>query len=191
MRIKREFIDKDLGEEPMPDETTVCKFRHLLEQNELTEKPFLTMNHYLDLKGMKVSSGTIVDATIISAPSSTKNNAGERDPEINQVKKGNEWHFGMKMNIGVDSHSDLMHSVKSTSANVHDSQVIEELLHGEETRAWGDSAYIGQLEKILNKTPNAQDFTNKRGVRGRPLSEGTSKRIPRSLKSGLVLNTRS
>jgi len=120
---------------------------------------------------MKVSSGTIVDATIISAPSSAKNKDGERDPEMNQVKKGNEWHFGMKMHIGVDSRSGLIHSVKSTSANVHDSQVIEDLLHGEETRVWGDSAYIGQREKILNKAPHAQDFTNKRGARGRRLSE--------------------
>ena len=149
----------------------MCKFRHLLEQHELTEQLFLTVNHYLALKGMKVSSGTIVDATIISAPSSTKNKDGERDPEMNQVKKGNEWHIGMKMHIGVDSRSGLIHSVKSTSANVHDSQVIEDLLHGEETRVWGDSAYIGQREKILNKAPHALDFTNKRGARGRPLSE--------------------
>jgi len=132
-------------------------------------------NHYLALKGMKVNSGTIVDATIISAPSSTKNKDNQRDPEMNQVKKGNEWHFGMKMHIGVDSRSGIIHSVKSTSANVHDSQVIEELLHGEETRVWGDSAYLGQREKILSKAPHAQDFTNKRGVRGRPLSEQDKK----------------
>jgi len=103
MRIMREFVGIDLGEEPVPDETTVCKFRHLLEQNDLTKKLFYTVNHYLALKGMKVNSGTIVDATIISAPSSTKNKQNERDPEMHQVKKGNEWHFGMKMHIGVDS----------------------------------------------------------------------------------------
>lgn len=175
MRVMREFVGIDLGEEPVPDETTVCKFRHLLEEHDLTEKLFLTVNHYLALKGMKVNSGTIVDATIISAPSSTKNKDNQRDPEMNQVKKGNEWHFGMKMHIGVDSRSGIIHSVKSTSANVHDSQVIEELLHGEETRVWGDSAYLGQREKILSKAPHAQDFTNKRGVRGRPLSEQDKK----------------
>jgi len=175
MRVMREFVGIDLGEESVPDETTVCKFRHLLEEHDLTEKLFLTVNHYLALKGMKVNSGTIVDATIISAPSSTKNKDNQRDPEMNQVKKGNEWHFGMKMHIGVDSRSGIIHSVKSTSANVHDSQVIEELLHGEETRVWGDSAYLGQREKILSKAPHAQDFTNKRGVRGRPLSEQDKK----------------
>jgi len=172
----RGFVGIDLGEEPVPDETTVCKFRHLLEQNDLTKKLFYTVNHYLALKGMKVNSGTIVDATIISAPSSTKNKQNERDPEMHQVKKGNEWHFGMKMHIGVDSRSGLIHSVKSTSANVHDSQVIEELLHGDETRVWGDSAYTGQREKMLNKAPYAQDFTNKRGKRGCPLSEQDKKK---------------
>jgi len=172
----RGFVGIDLGEEPVPDETTVCKFRHLLEQNDLTKKLFYAVNHYLALKGMKVNSGTIVDATIISAPSSTKNKQNERDPEMHQVKKGNEWHFGMKMHIGVDSRSGLIHSVKSTSANVHDSQVIEELLHGDETRVWGDSAYTGQREKMLNKAPYAQDFTNKRGKRGCPLSEQDKKR---------------
>jgi len=175
MRVMREFVGIDLGEEPVPDETTVCKFRHLLEQNDLTEKLFIAVNQYLSNKGIRVSSGTIVDATIISAPSSTKNKDQARDPEMHQTKKGNEWHFGMKMHIGVDSRSGLIHSVKSTSANVHDSQVIGELLHGEETRVWGDSAYIGQKEQILRKAPHAQDFTNKRGVRGRPLSDSDKK----------------
>jgi len=126
MRVMREFVGIDLGEESVPDETTVCKFRHLLEEHDLTEKLFLTVNHYLALKGMKVNSGTIVDATIISAPSSTKNKDNQRDPEMNQVKKGNEWHFGMKMHIGVDSRSGIIHSVKSTSANVHGRPLSEQ-----------------------------------------------------------------
>lgn len=167
----RQFVGIDLGREPAPDETTVCKFRHLLEEHDLTQKMFLSVNHYLATNGMKVSNGTIVDATIITAASSTKNKERKRDPEMHQTKKGNEWYFGMKMHIGVDSQSGIIHSVATSSANVHDSQMIGELLHGEETRVWGDSAYTGQRQAILEKAPYAQDFTNKRGSRNKPLTE--------------------
>ena len=109
---------------------------------------------------MDVRTGTIVDATIIDAPSSTKNKEGKRDPEMHQTKKGNQWYFGMKGHFGVDSQSKLIHSVAATAANVHDSQLLGDLLHGEETRVWGDSAYSGQGAVIREHAPNAKDFTN-------------------------------
>lgn len=166
----RSFANIDLGREPVPDETTVCKFRHLVERHKLGEAIFKTVNAYLASRGMKINSGTIVDATIIDAPTSTKNKAKQRDPEMHQTRKGNEWYFGMKLHVGVDSKNTLIHSIATTAANVHDSQLIGDLLHGEETRVWGDSAYMGQREVILDKAPYAQDFTHKRARRNHPLS---------------------
>ena len=124
------------------------------------------MNAHLAERGFKVTTGTIVDATIISAPSSTKNQEGKRDPEMHQTRKGNEWHFGMKAHIGVDSATKIIHSVAATAANVHDSHLLPELLHGNETRVWGDSAYQGQGEIIRTLAPNASDFTHRRYRRG-------------------------
>ncbi len=167
----RRFVGIDLGKEPAPDETTVCKFRHLLERHGLGRKMFNTVKRHLRSLGLKVSGGTIVDATIISAPSSTKNKAKQRDPEMHQTKKGNQWYFGMKGHIGVDSRTKLIHSVSTTAANVHDSRQLGELLHGKETRVWGDSAYRRQGEVIAEKAPAALDFTNEKGTRNRPLSE--------------------
>ena len=167
----RRFVGIDLGREPAPDETTVCKFRHLIERHGLAEKMFASVNRYLAERGLRVSNGTIVDATIIQAPSSTKNRDKRRDPEMHQTKKGNQWYFGMKLHIGADSRTRLIHSLETTSANVHDSQVMEHLLHGHETRVWGDSAYAGQRERMLGKANCAQDFTNRKGTRLKPLSE--------------------
>jgi IS5 family transposase len=132
---------------------------------------FKAVNSHLARSGMTVGRGTIVDATIIHAPSSTKNKAGERDPEMHSTQKGNQWYFGMKAHIGVDSKSGLVHSVVTTSANVHDSQALGELLHGKETRVWGDSAYMGQQQVIEERAPGAKDFTNKRGRRNHPLTD--------------------
>lgn len=170
-RAMRRFVGIDLGREPAPDETTVCKFRHLLEAHNLGDRLFALINEFLQENGLKVSTGTIVDATIITAPSSTKNKDGKRDPEMQQTKKGNEWYFGMKGHIGVDSQSKLIHSVAATAANVHDSQLLGDLLHGEETRVWGDSAYAGQSDAIRDTAPKAKDFTNKKASRNRPLSD--------------------
>jgi IS5 family transposase len=170
-RAMRRFVGIDLGREPVPDETTVCKFRHLLEAHNLGDRLFALIGEYLQENGMKVNTGTIVDATIIDAPSSTKNKDKARDPEMHQTKKGNQWYFGMKAHIGVDSQSKLIHSVAATAANVHDSQMLEDLLHGDETRIWGDSAYAGQGDTIRERAPNAKDFTNKKGSRNRPLSD--------------------
>lgn len=171
-RAMRRFVGIDLGREPAPDETTVCKFRHLLEAHNLGDQLFALIGEYLQENGMQVSTGTIVDATIIDAPSSTKNKDKARDPEMHQTKKGNQWYFGMKAHIGVDSQSKLIHSVAATAANVHDSQMLEDLLHGDETRVWGDSAYAGQGDTIREQAPDAKDFTHKKGCRNRPLSDG-------------------
>ena len=166
----RAFVGVDLGREPVPDETTVCNFRHLLEAHELGKAIFDEVGRHLHQQGLKVSSGTIVDATIINAPSSTKNAAGERDPEMHQTKKGNQWYFGMKAHLGTDSKTKLIHSVVATPANVHDSVVLPKLLHGEETRVWGDSAYVGQIKVIRGVAPKALDFTQAKASRNRPLS---------------------
>ncbi|HDP89673.1 MAG TPA: IS5 family transposase [Thioalkalivibrio sp.] len=169
-RAMRRFVGIDLGREPVPDETTILKFRHLLEAHNLGQRLFELISQYLQEKGLKVSTGTIVDATIISAPSSTKNRDKQRDPEMHQTRKGNQWYFGMKAHIGVDSKSRMIHAVAATAANVHDSQVLPDLLHGEETRVWGDSAYSGQGEVIRACAPQALDFTNHKGCRNRPLT---------------------
>ena len=170
-RALRRFVRLDLGREPAPDETTICKFRHLLEAHNLGDRLFVLIGEYLAENGLKVSTGTIVDATIISAPSSTKNKNRARDPDMHQTRKGNQWYFGMKGHIGVDSRTRLIHSAAATPANVHDSQVLGDLLHGKETRVWGDSAYTGQGDTIRAHAPRAQDLTHRRGRRGHPLSE--------------------
>jgi transposase, IS5 family len=170
-RAMRQFVGIDLGREPVPDETTICKFRHLLEAHDIGKQLFVRIGEYLAKQGLKVSRGTIVDATIINAPSSTKNRQKERDPEMHQTKKGNQWYFGMKAHIGVDSRTKLIHSVTATAANVHDSQALPELLHGQETRVWGDAAYSGQREVIRQHAPKAKSFIQAKAHRHRPLSE--------------------
>ena len=170
-RAMRQFVGIDLGREPVPDETTICKFRHLLETHEVGKQLFTRIGEYLTTQGLQVSRGTIVDATIISAPSSTKNRTKERDPEMHQTKKGNQWYFGMKAHIGVDSQTKLIHSVAATAANVHDSQVLPKLLHGQETRVWGDAVYSGQRDVIRQHAPQAKSFIQAKAPRHRPLSE--------------------
>jgi transposase, IS5 family len=157
----RAFVGIDLGNEPVPDETTVMRFRHLLEQHGLGAKIFEEVGRILLQRGLKLSKGTIVDATIIAAPSSTKNADGERDPEMHQTKKGNQWYFGMKAHIGVDSQSKLIHSVVVTPANTADSQVLGQLLHGQERRVYGDQAYKGKKAVIAQRSPHAKDFTQR------------------------------
>jgi IS5 family transposase len=161
-RAMREFVGIDLGREPVPDETTICKFRHRLEAHALGKQVLATVNAHLASQGFKVSTGTIVDATIIAAPTSTKNSSGERDPEMHQTKKGNEWHFGMKAHIGVDSRTKIIHSVAASAANVHDSLALPVLLHGKESCVWGDSAYQGHSAVIHEHAPRARDLTHRR-----------------------------
>ena len=158
----RDFAGIDLGREAAPDETTICRFRHLLEAHDLGRRLFEEAHRHLEANGLKVSTGTIVDATIIHAPSSTKNASKTRDPEMHQTRKGNQWYFGMKAHIGVDSKTKIIHSAAATAANVADCHLLPDLLHGEETRVWGDQAYRGQRNVIVEHAPGAQDFTNRR-----------------------------
>jgi IS5 family transposase len=160
--LMRQFVGIDLGREPVPDETTVCKFRHLLEQHQLGGEMLETVNLHLQAKGVRITTGTIVDATIIEAPSSRKNRERQRDPEMHQTKKGNQWHFGMKAHVGVDSKTKMIHTVVATAANVADATVLPELLHGEERRVWGDQAYRGQREVIQQVARQAKDCTHRR-----------------------------
>jgi transposase, IS5 family len=158
----RNFVGIDLGVEGAPDETTVCKFRHLLERAKLGKVLLKAVNDHLRREGIKISNGTIVDATIIGAPSSTKNKDGERDPEMHQTAKGKQWYFGMKAHIGVDSKTKLIHTILASAANVADALALPHLLHGKETRVWGDQAYRGQKAAMRKAAPRARDFTNQR-----------------------------
>ena len=136
----RSFARLSLNE-PIPDETTILNFRHLLEANDLAEDILKSINALLARKGLLLKQGSIVDATIIAAPSSTKNADGERDPEMHQTKKGNQWFFGMKAHIGVDADSGLVHTVTTTAANEADVEQVADLLHGKEEQVWADSGY--------------------------------------------------
>ena len=169
----RDFCRIDLGRERVPDATTLLHFRHLLEKHQLGQALFAKVGELLLVNGMKLSGGTLVDATLIAAPPSTKNQDKRRDPEMHQTKKGNEWHFGMKLHLGADSQTGLVHRASITAANVHDSHQVPNLLHGEETRFYGDSAYRGkaQRDRLKEIAPQAKDFTNKRAYRNAPLTD--------------------
>jgi IS5 family transposase len=147
----RRFVGIDLGREAAPDATTLLKFRRLLEEKNLTAAIFETINAQLAKRGLLMRQGTIVDATIIAAPSSTKNSTGERDPEMHQTKKGNQWHFGMKAHVGVDADSGLVHTVVGTAANVNDVTQAHHLLHGKETDVFGDAGYQGADKREENR----------------------------------------
>jgi IS5 family transposase len=149
----RDFVGIDLSDESVPDATTLLKFRHLLQANDLTRALFDEINAHLGQQGLLMRAGTIVDATIIAAPSSTKNEDKARDPEMHQTKKGNQWHFGMKAHIGVDAESGLVHTVIGTPANVNDVTQAGALLHGEETDAFGDAGYRGVGKREEAKGP--------------------------------------
>lgn len=139
----------------LPDETTILNFRHFLERHGLGKVIFKEVNKHLEKNGLMLREGSIVDATIIAAPSSTKNQSGQRDPEMHQTQKGNEWHFGMKMHIGVDDTLGLIHSIETTAANVHDLVPSDKLLHGDEKRVFGDSGYRGIHKRDEHKHRSA------------------------------------
>ena len=141
--LYREFAQLDVGTTRLPDESTILRFRHLLEAHDLGAQILEAVNAQLQRQGLLLKTGTVVDATLIAAPSSTKNAKGERDPEMHQTKKGNQWHFGMKAHIGVDADSGLVHTVVGTSANAHDVTQASALLHGEESDVFADSGYRG------------------------------------------------
>ena len=161
----RRFAGIDLEIDTVPDETTILHFRHLLEKHELTKKIFEKTRHYLSEKGLLLKEGTIVDATIINAPSSTKNRDKTRDKEMKQTKKGNQWYFGMKAHIGTDSSRGLVHTVAVTDAAVHDSQVMDELVHGEEKAIYGDSAYTSEKRKTEYEANGIKWCVNRKGFR--------------------------
>jgi IS5 family transposase len=169
----RDFCGVDLGRQRVPDTTTLLNFRHLLEEHKIGAALFVKVGELLLANGMKLSGGTIADATLIAAPPSTKNRDKSRDPEMHQSKKGNQWHFGMKLHIGADSQTGLVHSASVTAGNVHDSQELSNLVHGKETRLYGDCAFRGQKqrEQLKALAPQAKDFTNKRAYKNRPLTE--------------------
>lgn len=139
----RNFMDIDLSRQSVPDATTLMGFRHLLEANDLPQALLVEVNAMLIERGLLMSKGTLVDATLIAAPSSTKNQEHARDPEMHQVKKGNEWYFGIKAHVGVDRDSGLVHTLVTTSANISDISQTPVLLHGQETDVWADAGYVG------------------------------------------------
>jgi IS5 family transposase len=161
----RRFAEIDIAVDIIPDETTILHFRHLLEKHGLTQRMFEKTKQYLSDKGLLLREGTIVDATIISAPSSTKNQDNARDKEMHSTKKGNQWYFGMKAHIGTDTGKGLVHSLVVTNAAVHDSQVMDGLLHGEEQAIYGDSAYSGETRKAEYEAGGIKWCINRKGGR--------------------------
>ena len=157
----------------LPDETTILNFRHLLERHKLGKKLFEEVNQHLSSHGLMLREGSIVDASILSAPTSTKNKTGERDPEMHQTKKGNEWHFGMKMHIGVDDALGLIHSITTTPANTHDITQAEGLLHGEELCVWGDAGYQGIEQREEHNERSVDWFIAMRPGKRRMLPENS------------------
>jgi len=145
--LYREFARLDAGATRLPDESTILRFRHLLEARELGPQILATVNGQLIQRGLLLKTGTVVDATLIAAPSSTKNSTGERDPEMHQTKKGNQWHFGMKAHIGVDAESGLVHTATTTAANAHDITQAHALLHGQEEVVFADAGYRGAAKR--------------------------------------------
>ena len=174
----REFVGLDAGEDNLPDESTILRFRHLLEAHDLSLQILATVNATLAAKGLLLKSGTVVDATLIAAPSLTKNSSGERDPEMHQTKKGNQWHFGMKAHIGVDADSGLVHTVVGTAANVNDVTQAHALVHGAETDVFADAGYQG-----VGKRAETQDIKTHWHVAMRP---GKRKLLDKSTPMGAI-----
>jgi IS5 family transposase len=171
----RRFAGIELSVDAVPDETTLCRFRHLLEAHELTAKIFAEIQEYLESQGLLLREGTIVDATIINAPSSTKNKDKKRDPEMSSTKKGNKWHFGMKAHIGADTKTGVVHTVICTTASVHDSVEMEELLHGEETEIYGDKAYVNSEKQAHFEEQGKKWNINRKAKRGTSLTKKDEK----------------
>ena len=180
----RRFVGLKLSE-ALPDETTILNFRHLLEKHGLGQGLLEEIDAHLESRGLRLREGTIVDASIIEAPSSTKNRTGERDPEMHQTKKGNEWHFGMKVHIGVDADTGLVHSMSTTSANVHDMAEAHNLLHGGETMVWCDAGYQG-VHKRQENLGRAVDWqVAMRPGRRRRLESGSPEALEERFKASV------
>jgi IS5 family transposase len=167
----RRFAGISTDADVIPDETSILNFRRLLEQHQLTAQLFAAINTHLAERGMLVGRGTIVDATIINAPSSTKNAKKERDPQMHQTRKGRQWYFGMKVHVGADTDSGLVHTLQATAANVADVNVLGELLHGVEESLHGDSAYHSQELQAQAEAAGIAFNVNQRGSKHRPLTK--------------------
>jgi len=166
----RRFAGVSTDADVIPDETSILNFRRLLERHQLTEHLFAEITAHLAERGFVVGKGTIVDATIINAPSSTKNAEKKRDPEMHQTRKGKQWYFGMKVHTGTDADSGLVHTVQATAANVADVNVMGELLHGQEDSVHGDSAYHSKELKAQAEAAGIAFNVNERGSKHAPLS---------------------
>jgi len=175
----RTFAGIDLSVDPVPDATTLLNFRHLLEAHDLTKALFHEVSALLAERKLLMKEGTIVDATIIAAPSSTKNARKERDPEMHQTRKGNPWHFGMKAHIGADAQSGLVHSVTGTAANVADIAKTHELLHGKEKEVYADAGYLGaeKREEVIAKTGEVQWYVAAKRGKVKAMPEGRLKEL--------------
>ena len=178
-RSMLEFAGLSLSE-PIPDETTILHFRHLLERQQLGTALFATINAHLARQGLQVREGTIVDSTIISAPSSTKNRERARDPEMHQTRKGRQWYFGMKLHSGTDARTGLVHSLHTTAANVSDVTEAHRLLHGAETALWGDAGYQGVEKRPEHAGSEVRwQVAMRPGLRRQLLSGGAEARAER------------
>lgn len=166
----RRFVGVELTDEAVPDETTILRFRHLLEQHRLTEQLFALVRGLLDAKGLLVKAGTIVDATILNAPSSTKNATQARDPEMHQTRKGKQWYFGMKAHVGTDLRG-IVHSLVTTHAATADITQAPQLLHGEEDAYYGDRAYWSEADERACEAVGIRYRVNRRGTKQRPLTD--------------------
>lgn len=166
----RRFAGVELAEDVIPDETSILRFRHLLEEHKLTEAMFAEIRSLLEGNGLLLKSGTIVDATIIAAPSSTKNAEGERDPEMHQTRKGKDWHFGMKVHVGTTKQG-LVHTLATGPANEHDITRLDDLLHGAEKELYGDQAYWNEDHRLQCKHAGIRYRVNRQARKHRPLTE--------------------
>ena len=166
----RRFAGIELGHDEVPDESTILNFRHLLERHGLTRKLFARVTAHLEENGLLLRHGTIVDATIVTAPRSTKNATGGHDPEMSSTRKGTDWFFGMKLHVGTDERG-VAHSAVVTTAKVHDSQVMDELLHGDEEKLYGDRAYINEEKQRAYEARGVKWRVQRRGRRNSPLSQ--------------------
>lgn len=170
----RRFAGIELSDDVVPDESTILRFRHMLKNHKLTEAMFELINRVLEAKGLLLRSGTIVDATMIAAPSSTKNGTNSRDPEMRQTKKGNTWHFGMKSHVGTDRRG-VVHSLVTTHAAAADITQMDALLHGEEREVFGDQAYWKEADRQRFRAQGVRYRVNRRGTHHYPLTEHQKK----------------
>ena len=176
MHSMRDFAGLELGHDAIPDETTILNFRHLLEHHELTEALFAEVTVYLEERSLLMRGGTIMDATLIAASPSSKNKSGKRDPEMSQTKKGNQWYFGMKAHIGVDAKSGLVHTVKTTTAKVHDARMTDDLTREDDRVIFGDKGYVSDKRKRAARGNGILWAVKDKRKRGHILSSSQKKR---------------